>query len=155
MLQYEIGVALDVTTARRAVKSLALELGFSSRESTELAIVASELGSNIIKYGRHGSLRASGIAPSDPNGKGISITARDFGPQFRDLQTALQDGCDDQGPLDPLQLLSRKGIGGGLGAVLRLTHTFAVRPLPDGKEIVVERYLKRPRALGLRQGELR
>jgi len=41
--------------------------------------------------------------------------------------------------------LHRKGIGAGMGAVLRLTHSLAVEPLADGKRIVVERYLKPPR----------
>jgi hypothetical protein len=54
---------------------------------------------------------------------------------------AMLDGCDDQGPIDPMELLHRKGIGGGLGAVLRLTHSLVVHPFADGKEIVVERYL--------------
>ena len=71
--------------------------------------------------------------------------ARDYGPPFHDLATALQDGCDDRGPLDPMQMLSRKGIGGGLGAVLRLTHAFSVQPLPDGKEIKTERYVEKAR----------
>jgi anti-sigma regulatory factor (Ser/Thr protein kinase) len=105
--------------------------------------VTSELGSNILKYGKYGRLTAKAIERGAREGSGVEIIARDYGPQFHDLATALKDGYDDRGPLDPLQLLSRKGIGGGLGAVLRLTHSFNVRPLPDGKEIVVERYTNR------------
>lgn len=142
-VQYEVRVWVDVLAARRAVKMLAAEIGFLSRETTELAIVASELGSNILKYGRHGRLVCRSLEDGAPNGKGISIVARDYGPQFHDLAMALEDGCDDKGPLDPMLLFARKGIGGGLGAVLRLTHSFDVRPLDDGKEITVERYLKR------------
>jgi anti-sigma regulatory factor (Ser/Thr protein kinase) len=145
MLEYEIRVWLDVLTARREVKSLALEIGFASRESTELAIVASELGSNILKYGRHGRLISFALEANGPKGKGIAVVARDYGPPFHDLATALQDGCDDRGPLDPMQLFARKGIGGGLGAVLRLTDSFNVQPLPDGKEITAERYLVKAR----------
>src|SRR5262245_31716894 len=143
MLKYDIRVWVDVLTARRAIKELALEIGFLQREATELAIVASELGSNILKYGVHGSLSSRSLEASGPAGKGIAVVARDYGPKFHDLATALQDGCDDRGPLDPIQLFSRKGIGGGLGAVLRFTHSFEVRPLEHGKEILVERYLER------------
>ena len=142
MPRYEIRVWLDVVTARRAVKALAIEVGFPPRESTELAIVASELGSNIIKYGVHGSLCFERLEGREPARQGISLVARDFGPQFHDLETAKKDGHDDRGPLDPMQFMSRAGIGGGLGAVLRMTHSFAVHPLSDGKEIVVERYIK-------------
>jgi anti-sigma regulatory factor (Ser/Thr protein kinase) len=143
MVTYEVRVWLDVLTARRAVKILADDLGFAPREATELAIVASELGSNILKYGRHGTLGARALDARDPREMGIAIVARDYGPPFHDLAIAMQDGCDDRGPLDPLKLLSRQGIGGGLGAVLRLTHSFRLQPLDDGKEIVAERYLKR------------
>jgi len=143
MIEYEIRVWVDVLAARRAVRSLGAAIGFQSREATELAIVTSELGSNILKYGRHGMLVSRALDTPEPRRKGIVILARDYGPQFHDLATALQDGCDDRGPLDPMKLLSRSGIGGGLGAVIRLTHSFAVRPLADGKEIVVERFLKR------------
>jgi anti-sigma regulatory factor (Ser/Thr protein kinase) len=147
MLQYDVRAWIDVLAARSAIRSLALDVGFPSRESTELAIVASELGSNILKYGRHGNLVARRLDAGGPKGQGIAVVARDYGPPFHDLATALLDGCDDRGPIDPLQLLTRKGIGGGLGAVLRLTHSFNVTPLVDGKEITVERYLARPGVL--------
>ncbi|HKO91966.1 MAG TPA: hypothetical protein VJU61_12475, partial [Polyangiaceae bacterium] len=93
-----------------------------------------------------GSLTFRPLDARGANGRGVSVVARDYGPQFHDLTTALQDGCDDRGPLDPMLLFQRQGIGGGLGAVLRMTHSFHVQPLADGKEIVVERYLKRARA---------
>lgn len=146
MPAFEIRVWVDVLAARGAVKAFAGELGFQPRETTELAIVASELGSNIIKYGRHGSLTFTGLEAQVGRSRGITVVARDYGPPFHDLATALQDGCDDRGPLDPMQLLNRNGIGGGLGAVLRMTHTFAMNPLSDGKEIVVTRHLERPGA---------
>lgn len=142
MQQYQIREWIDVLMARRAVRILAVQIGFPSREASELSIVASELGSNILKYGLHGSMRLETIPGADLAEAGIALVARDFGPQFHDLTLALQDGCDDRGPLDPMQMLKRAGIGGGLGAVLRLTHSFHVNPLAVGKEIQVERYLK-------------
>ena len=141
MPEYEIRVWVDVLAARSELKRMAAGVGFESRETTELAIVASELGSNILKYGRHGRLTFQRVESSS-EGHGLCVIARDYGPQFHDLAIACQDGCDDRGPLDPMQLLNRKGIGGGPGAVLRMTHSFAVTPLPDGKEIVVRRYLR-------------
>jgi anti-sigma regulatory factor (Ser/Thr protein kinase) len=143
MPEFEIRAWIDVLAARGALKAFAGQLGFPPRETTELAIVASELGSNIIKYGRHGRLTFTALDALDTRGRGVSVVARDFGPPFHDLAIALQDGCDDRGPLDPMQLLNRKGIGGGLGAVLRMTHSFAMHPLDDGKEIGVTRHLTR------------
>jgi len=55
MVNYEIRGWVDVLAARRAIRILAGEIGFFPREATELSIVASELGSNILKYGRYGS----------------------------------------------------------------------------------------------------
>jgi anti-sigma regulatory factor (Ser/Thr protein kinase) len=142
MQHHQIREWIDVLTARRAAKLLAREIGFAARETSELAIVASELGSNILKYGLHGSISLRAIPAVQDAQPGIALVARDFGPQFHDLALAVQDGCDDRGPLDPMLMLKRQGIGGGLGAVLRLTHSFKVNPLVVGKEILVERYLK-------------
>lgn len=146
MSHYVIREWIDVLTARRAVRAMAGSIGFGTRESAELAIVASELGSNILKYGTHGTLELIALSGTEGAGRGLALVARDFGPQFHDLEMAVQDGCDDHGPIDPILLLSRKGIGGGLGAVLRLTHSFSVRPLADGKEITVRRHVKVPAA---------
>jgi anti-sigma regulatory factor (Ser/Thr protein kinase) len=123
------------------VKLLAGTLGFASLACNELAIVTSELASNILKYGVRGSVAADPL--DDPGASGILIVARDFGPPFRDLAMALQDGCDDRGPIDPIRMLHRRGIGGGLGAIVRLTHSFRVNPLDDGKAIEVRRYVNR------------
>lgn len=144
MSPYVIREWIDVLTARRAVRALAEKIGFAPREAAELAIVASELGSNILKYGTHGTLALISLSGTNEANPGLALVARDFGPQFHDLALAVQDGFDDRGPLDPMQLLTRKGIGGGLGAVLRLTHSFSVHPLADGKEITVQRHLVRP-----------
>jgi anti-sigma regulatory factor (Ser/Thr protein kinase) len=142
MPEHEVRIWVDVLAARRALKALAGDLGFLPRETTELAIVASELGSNILKYGLHGCLTFEPLQELDAQGKGVRVVARDYGPPFHDLAMAMQDGCDDRGPIDPMHFLNRQGIGGGLGAILRMTHSFAVQPLADGKQIVVERYLK-------------
>ncbi len=146
--QVEIGEWLDVMVARRLVRELASGVGFRSREAVELSIVASELGSNILKYGVRGALAYGPLAVDSARGAGVVLVARDVGPPFRNLELALQDGCDDAGPLDPILLLRRRGIGGGLGAVQRLTHTFCVRPLDLGKEIRVERFLTPRQVIG-------
>jgi hypothetical protein len=83
-------------------------------------------------------------------GQGVVLVAEDIGPPFQNLELALLDGNDDRWPIDPLDMLTRRGIGGGLGAIVRLSHSFQVEPLPVGKRVRVARYLrrlsKRPRA---------
>src|SRR5881392_664705 len=90
---------LDIFKVQRATKGFAAELGFGRHGCEELAIVASELASNVLKYGKHGSLELAEF--EDARGRGIALTARDHGPPFRDLEMAKRDGYDDNGPIDP------------------------------------------------------
>ena len=145
MQYFRIDHETSVFAPRRAARDLATSLGFDRRAAVELAIVVSELGSNIVKYGVRGSVT---VEPTrDPRrGAGIQIIAADEGPPFRDFATALRDGCDDRGPLDPLTFMNRHGIGAGLGAVKRFTDSIILEPAVDGSEgkrILVVRYLRR------------
>lgn len=141
MRELKIRERSDIYGVRQAIRILATEVGFERRACDELAIVVSELGSNILKYGVRGLMHMEALADSDA---GVTIVARDYGPPFHDLELALRDGYDDRGPIDPMLLLKRGGFGGGLGAVMRLSHSFRVDPLADGKAIEVVRYLDRP-----------
>ena len=140
---FRIDHVVDTFAARRGARELATALGFDRRAATEIAIAVSELGSNIIKYGVRGRVTVEAIDDAE-RGVGIRIVATDHGPPFCDFATALRDGFNDRGPLDPVTFLARHGIGAGLGAVTRFTDTIALEPAPDGKSIVVVRYLKRP-----------
>ena len=140
---FRIDHVVDTFAARRAARDLAATLGFDRRAATELAIAVSELGSNIIKYGVRGGVSVEAIDDTE-HGIGIRIIATDEGPPFCDFATALRDGFDDRGPLDPVTFLARHGIGAGLGAVSRFTDSITLEPAPNGKRIVVVRYLKRP-----------
>jgi anti-sigma regulatory factor (Ser/Thr protein kinase) len=141
MPKHEVRDFVDVVHVQVLTKRFAAGLGFSTRECGELAIVASELSSNILKYGPPGSIELEAL--EDTEGSGITVIARDMGPPFRNLELALQDGWDDAGPIDPLSMFRRKGMGGGLGAVVRLTHKMTVVPAAQGKSIVAVRYRKR------------
>lgn len=142
MRELKIRERSDIYGARQLIRSIGAEVGFARRPCDELAIVVSELGSNILKYGVRGSMR---IQAASGGRAGVMIVARDFGPPFHDLEMAMRDGYDDRGPIDPMLLLKRGGFGGGLGAVLRFSHSFRVDPLPDGKAIEVVRYVEAPR----------
>lgn len=132
----------DMLEAQRRTKGFARELGFSSRASDELALVASELSSNILKYATKG--RIDLVAVDDPGGRGIAIKAHDQGPPFRNVDLAVLDGYDDTGPIHPDSLSGRGGLGSGLGAVVRLTHSFRVEHERTGKWVIATRYLGRP-----------
>jgi anti-sigma regulatory factor (Ser/Thr protein kinase) len=129
----------DVLIARKRAQELALEIGMAGRRATEIAIAVSELATNIIKYGVHGEV-ALIVDPEVGVRGGIRVIARDVGPPIRNLQLALQDGCDDTGPIDPAKVLRRGGLGTGLGAVLRFADLFEYQQGEGDKAITVTFY---------------
>jgi anti-sigma regulatory factor (Ser/Thr protein kinase) len=129
----------DVYAVQRAAKKLAARRGFGKDECVEIAIAASELTSNVRKYGVSGLLILEAV--DDPaRGPGIRVTARDRGPPFHDFEMAVRDGCDETGPLDPASLPHRSGIGKGLGAVRRFSDALGWHPCAEGKEVWFVRY---------------
>jgi anti-sigma regulatory factor (Ser/Thr protein kinase) len=129
---YKVRDSLDVFAPRQAAFEIAGKLGFPRHESRELSIAVSELASNIVKYGVRGTIEVQEVRDAEL-GVGVSVVARDVGPPFHNLAMALQDGCDQDGPIDPVLLLKRAGLGIGLGAVVRFTDTFDVAHGESGK----------------------
>jgi anti-sigma regulatory factor (Ser/Thr protein kinase) len=110
----------DANEARRLVKAMAVELGFDMRQCEELAIVVSELASNLVKHATSGWLI---FTPLKEDGRsGIRIESKDNGPGIDDVDRAITDGFSTTGSL-----------GYGLGAVNRLMDEFEIQPGPDGK----------------------
>jgi anti-sigma regulatory factor (Ser/Thr protein kinase) len=137
--------SLDVFTARRRARQLAASIGFAPAPSLEIAIVVSELGTNILKYGVRGEITVKTTDPPQP--PGIDITAEDEGPPLADLELAVRDGYGDRGPIDPDRWLGRGGIGAGLGAVIRLSDSFEYHPGPGKKYFRAIRYLHTRRVI--------
>lgn len=130
----------DVVVVGSQARRLARELGLGIKRSTELAIVVSELASNIVKHGIRGEISILLDLDSPPRGE-IMVVARDEGPPIRDLELAMTDGYDDQGPIDPALLLRRGGLGTGLGAVARLADGVEYRQEEGGKSVTARFYL--------------
>jgi len=129
----------DVLIARKRAQELGVQFGLGGRRATELAIAVSELATNIVKYGIHGEVGLI-LDPDAGVRGGIRVVARDIGPPIRNLEVALQDGCDDTGPIDPALVLRRGGLGTGLGAVLRFADLFEYQQGETGKAITVTFY---------------
>lgn len=139
---YQIREWADVAIARHQARRLARDHGLGPRRAGEVAIVVSELASNIVKYGVRGDITIE-LASPPAAGAAVTVVARDIGPPIRDLEVALRDGHDDRGPIDPAELVQRGGLGTGLGAVARLTDRLEVRQQAAGKEITA-RFGSRP-----------
>lgn len=140
---YRVVEDIAAFTVRRGVRDLARQIGFGEKACEELVIVVSELSSNILKYGVAGTIEMGPVEDLD-HGAGIQIVAEDETPPF-DLPTALRDGHDARGQLDPAKIFRRGGIGAGMGAIVRFSHIIQMEPCPHGKRIRVVRFLRRPK----------
>lgn len=129
----------DVVVASSQAGKWGREIGLDDRRAMELAIVVSELASNIVKHGIRGEI----VLTSHPGTPGeITVEAHDVGPPIRDLQLAMIDGNDDQGPIDPALILRRGGLGTGLGAVARFADRIEYRDEEGGKTITARFFRK-------------
>jgi anti-sigma regulatory factor (Ser/Thr protein kinase) len=131
---YAVTKREDAVVIAPQARRLALQFGLGAKRSAEVAIVVSELATNIAKHGIRGEIKLILDDDVPPRGE-MTVIARDIGPPIRDLAVAMTDGCDDRGPIDPSLLLSRGGLGTGLGAILRFSDRFEYQDLEEGKEI--------------------
>ncbi len=99
----------QVAEARRAAANTAERTGFTASEAGRVAIVATELATNVLKHGGGGEILVGTF--EDPDGSGIEILALDRGPGVANLQACLVDGYSSAGT-----------AGNGLGAVFRQSH---------------------------------
>ncbi|MGC5017267.1 SpoIIE family protein phosphatase [Micromonospora sp. DT47] len=94
------------STVRRAAERLGNQLGLGANRIADLAIVAAELTSNLVKHAEEGSLLLRPARDSDT--AGVEMIAVDAGPGMADLTVSSQDGHSTTGTL-----------GIGLGAIAR------------------------------------
>jgi anti-sigma regulatory factor (Ser/Thr protein kinase) len=110
-------------TVRRRVVELAGQLGLDETRTGHVAIVATELATNLVKHARDGvivlrALRRAGLG-------GVEIIALDHGPGMRDVRAFFGDGISTTGTL-----------GIGLGAVRRLSSRYDVHSVPGRGTVV-------------------
>ena len=110
--------ASQVADARRRAAERARGLSLSEVASGQLSIVVTELATNLVKFGREGTLLLGSY--EDGDGEGIQVLALDKGPGM-DVVRCLADGYSTAG-----------SAGHGLGAVRRLAKTFAIESWPTG-----------------------
>jgi anti-sigma regulatory factor (Ser/Thr protein kinase)/serine/threonine protein phosphatase PrpC len=125
-----IAHASDVAEARRLARELALRLGFGAAEGEEIALVLSELASNLVRHAGGGTLH---LRPLKEGGRpGLEIESVDRGPGIANVEEALRDGFSTAG-----------GLGYGLGVVNRLTDRLDIRSRPrQGTQVLCRRYAR-------------
>lgn len=132
MIPVTVTEASQVAEARRRAVTMAESHGFGETAAGRVAIVTTELATNIVKYGVPGEILVGTY--EDTTGMGIQVLALDKGPGLGDPVHALRDGHSTGG--------SR---GMGLGAVKRLSDAFDVVSWP-GKGTAVTARLSADRA---------
>src|SRR5262249_33047339 len=104
--------------ARRAASAQAAHLGFGATERENVAIVATESASNIVKHAGDGEII---VRPLTRRGAtGIELLALDKGPGMADVARCMADGFSTGG-----------SPGTGLGAISRLATTLEIHSVPD------------------------
>ncbi|MBP1179350.1 ATP-binding SpoIIE family protein phosphatase [Methylobacterium sp. PvR107] len=118
--------ASQVSEARRRALAVAHSIGFDETAAGRVALVVTELATNVVKYGAPGEILI-GIY-EDGTGSGVEILSLDKGPGLSDLGLALRDGHSTGG-----------SAGEGLGAVRRLSDTFDIASRPGSGTAVQSR----------------
>lgn len=118
--------ASQVSEARRRAVGNALAMGFDEIAAGRVAIVVTELATNIVKYGVPGEILVGTY--EDATGTGVEVLALDKGPGLSDLGSALRDGHSTGG-----------SAGAGLGAVRRLSDAFDIVSRPGSGIAVLAR----------------
>ncbi|RON50465.1 ATP-binding protein [Pseudomonas frederiksbergensis] len=124
--------------ARRTAQKLAEQHGFDATDAGRVALVTTELASNILKHAARGELHIRTLPR--PNGAGVEILAVDRAGGF-DLQACLTDGFSTGGT---------QGIG--LGAVSRQTDVFDVYADSRGAVLLARLYPRSDKAPDRRIG---
>jgi anti-sigma regulatory factor (Ser/Thr protein kinase)/serine/threonine protein phosphatase PrpC len=131
-----VETARDVERGSDLIKSFADSLGFSAEHREELALVAKELGTNLLRHAGHGKLIFTAIQTGGR--KGIQVESDDSGPGIADIEQALADGYSTAG-----------GLGLGLGTVNRLMDELDIHSAARaGVHVLCRRWL-RPQSRGL------
>jgi anti-sigma regulatory factor (Ser/Thr protein kinase) len=103
----------QVAVARRAAAEIATERGFDKDQVGRVALVATEIATNLLKHATHGELIIERY--DDVSGTGIELLGLDKGDGIADVARAMRDGFSTTGT-----------PGNGLGVMRRQTDQFEV-----------------------------
>jgi anti-sigma regulatory factor (Ser/Thr protein kinase) len=121
--------------ARRVASAVAREAGLSEDLDAKLAVIVTELATNLGKHARGGCILLRAAAGAE--GTGVEVVALDRGPGIADLEAALSDGFS-----------TARTAGTGLGAVRRMATEFDVYSRRPGGTVVLARLRPAARARG-------
>ncbi len=107
----------DIGICRRKSVSLAKQIGFDEVKTGEIAIMVTELVTNVLKHGgRKGKIVVNEVK-SDKDQKAIEVWCCDSGPGIPDVEKALKDGFSN-----------KISLGIGMGSIRRFSDIFDINP---------------------------
>jgi anti-sigma regulatory factor (Ser/Thr protein kinase) len=119
---FPMGDSSRVGEARRHAAELAHDCGLDEVQAGRLALIVTELGTNLVRHADKGRLLLS----ARPGRAEVEVIAIDEGPGIADIDRSLGDGYSTGGT-----------PGTGLGAVRRLASEFDLHSkVPDGTVVV-------------------
>jgi anti-sigma regulatory factor (Ser/Thr protein kinase) len=131
---FEVRDSSQPGEVRRAAVKLAHAIGFDEVAAGRVALVATELGSNLVKHAEHGMILL-GAVRADDGGLMVELLSLDKGPGIADLQACVADGFSTGGT-----------AGTGLGAVRRQAAAFDVFSQTPGGTVILARIAAAPPA---------
>lgn len=130
VLRVPVTESSQVSEARRIALSSAAAIGFDETESGRVALVVTEIATNLVKHGAHGEVLIRDL--SLRGCRGLEVLGLDKGPGMANVAECMRDGYSTTG-----------SHGSGLGAVSRLSDSLDIYSAPGkGSAIVVFLLLK-------------
>ena len=123
MMLIEVSELSQAGEARRKVAAYADDLKMSEARLGEIALVTTELATNLAKHAKHGYILAQQIG--QPEKPGLRVMGIDKGPGIGDIPRALSDGHSTAG-----------SMGTGLGAIRRVPNHFEIYSLPGSGTVI-------------------
>jgi anti-sigma regulatory factor (Ser/Thr protein kinase) len=116
----------QVAETRRKATDMAKRQGFGDADTGRVALVATELASNVLKHGNGGEMLV-GVYGEGPD-TGIELIALDKGAGMSNVAASLADGYSTAGT-----------AGKGLGAIVRQSHFVDIASWPGNGTAILAR----------------
>lgn len=126
-LSFDVHEVSQVGEARRAAVQLAEALGFDDVAAGRVALVATELGNNLVRHAQKGRLLVGSVQDDDGQTV-VEILSLDHGPGINNVSACMADGYSTGGT-----------PGSGLGAVRRLSQEFDLFSASPAGTVIMSR----------------
>jgi anti-sigma regulatory factor (Ser/Thr protein kinase) len=133
MISLAIKDSSQIADARRAAGNVARDVGFDEEGQGRVAIVVTELATNLVKHGSGGQILVGSFEQLGGEA-GVELIAVDNGPGIADMGRAMADGNSTAGT-----------AGNGLGAIKRQSCAFEIYSRVGQGTVIVARVSQRAR----------